>query len=747
MTMKMLGLLSAACLVPTSLHAQAPTAVKLNSPRPYQIVQRQGFVPQRAHDHEAGGPVMGFADVVVRAQLPQVPELLVEYQVVTLREAFGKGTDWATLSGKFTGANYEGVARVPAGGWYRLEVRCRAHELIVAKGSVEPFGVGEVFVIAGQSYATNCNDEPLKVADAAGRIAAYDAAAGKWRVAHDPQPSPDGSDGGSIWPAFGDLLLPLARVPIGFVNVAVGGTASDQWLPDGKLHTRLVEAGKTLGRFRAVLWQQGESDVIGKVTTESYVKNLQSIRAAASKAWGFEPPWLLAKSTLHPTVYHLPEGEGRIRRAIDELVKAPGFLPGPDTDILAGDNRGGMNTRRHFTGLGQRRAAAMWFASVWRELSVPRPDHETVLSMLPDLHLLEPMWSSPLVYRESSTLLQLKPDGCVTARLAFPAREIIEIATASRQHRYTLGKDVKLDGDGQTLIFMNPKPITPIHASEFFPKTGAPNSYRHRVGHPEQNLLYGPGRWFHDRQVEVTYRKRDASWPAAVPAHAEKFLPKTCARLRKGRPLTLGISGDSISTGLDASALSRAAPHQPGYPDLVAAQLQTSFRSEVTLRNRAVSGWSVTHGLQDLEKLLACKPHLIVVAYGMNDVGRRDPEWFGKQTRALLDRIRRADPDAEVILVAPMLGHSEWIHTPRDMFPKYRDALQALTGPGVALADVTSIWEVLLRSKHDLDLTGNGLNHPNDFGHRLYAQAILALLVRAPDRKIRELDDESSSRP
>jgi hypothetical protein len=27
------------------------------------------------------------------------------------------------------------------------------------------------------------------------------------------------------------------------------------------------------------------------------------------------------------------------------------------------------------------------------------------------------------------------------------------------------------------------------------------------------------------------------------------------------------------------------------------------------------------------------------------------------------------------------------------------------------------------------DVTGNGLNHPNDFGHRLYAQVVLAQLV------------------
>ncbi len=67
------------------------------------------------------------------------------------------------------------------------------------------------------------------------------------------------------------------------------------------------------------------------------------------------------------------------------------------------------------------------------------------------------------------------------------------------------------------------------------------------------------------------------------------------------------------------------------------------------------------------------------------------------------------------------------------MFDLHRDELQALTGPGIALADLTNVWENLLTHKHFLDLTGNGLNHPNDCGHRLYAQAILSLLVPAAE--------------
>ena len=62
-------------------------------------------------------------------------------------------------------------------------------------------------------------------------------------------------------------------------------------------------------------------------------------------------------------------------------------------------------------------------------------------------------------------------------------------------------------------------------------------------------------------------------------------------------------------------------------------------------------------------------------------------------------------------------------------FPAYRDALAQLCGQGAVLADMTTLWTDLLARKSDFDLTGNGLNHPNDFGHRLYAQMILALLT------------------
>lgn len=705
--------------------------IRIQSPQSHQVVQRDWFVPQRDRSEAQDDGNRGFATVVIRAEKPRDIDGRFEFRVVPLVGASGRGTDWIEFNSIPLSPNLEAHPKITSGGWYRLEVRCRASDRTIALGSVEPFGVGEVFVVAGQSYATNCNDEQFKVGESQQRVVAFDSTKGSWGVAHDPQPTPDGSTGGSIWPPLGDALVNDLQIPIGFANVGVGATSSGQWLPGQSLHDRLVATGKALGRFRAVLWQQGESDVIAKTPTETYIRNLKAIREAASEQWEIAPTWYLAKSTFHPTVYNDPFNEGRIRSALEELSKQPGFRAGPDTDALKGKNRGGPQSRRHFSPLGQRNAAAMWLAVLQQDFSLPSLD--AIVQQLPDLHLLQPAWSSPIVYRESSILLRTSIDGAAKARLAYPAGEVLEVATADRRHQFVVGEDVILEDDKQSIRFLRPGPIQPLTTDDLYPPIDAPNSYRHRSSNPQQNLLYRPGKWFHEHNVEITYRRRDV--PQKPPLGINN-LPQTTARLKSGKTLTIAISGDSISTGLDASGLFQTAPFQPGYPDLVAAQLQASFGSSVKLQNRAVSGWSIANGISDLEKLHTGKPDLIIVAYGMNDVGRRDPKWFLTQAKSFIERVRAADAAAhtttELILVSPMLGNSEWVHTPRDMFTKYRDELRSLEGPGVAFADVTYVWEQMLQHKHDLDLTGNGLNHPNDFGHRLYAQTILSLLVTPP---------------
>lgn len=314
--------------------------------------------------------------------------------------------------------------------------------------------------------------------------------------------------------------------------------------------------------------------------------------------------------------------------------------------------------------------------------------------------------------------------------MLFDTSKVLAVHSADGKKTYQAGKDYQIMAGGTGLVLPAGSRITFRKEADFFPPKGSPHSIGHRTGQRGINLLFGEGHFFHDQQVEVTYLpSKKARWAGDKPAFAGKRLPGTLAKFRGKKPLTIAVSGDSISQGYNASGYTRASPFMPPYPNLVAAQLEKTYGSRVTLHNRAIAGWSVGRGVRDLDNLLKGKPDLVIIAYGMNDVGGRNPAAFKASIAGMLKRIKKANPATEVILVASMIGNPDWAATPLEMFPKYRDALASLTGPGVVLADLTAVWQQLLKRKRYSDMTGNGVNHPNDHGHRLYAQVILALLV------------------
>ncbi len=334
-----------------------------------------------------------------------------------------------------------------------------------------------------------------------------------------------------------------------------------------------------------------------------------------------------------------------------------------------------------------------------------------------------PFWLGNTVRRES-VLFVKKADGPAEAGLIFTPSRIEKVESASGVTTYRDGKDYRLSGgrlvlpDGSGIPFktsaeLHPPPSTP----------GMPAYIRLR-GHPDTGLLFGEGAFFHNFQTCVTYRHQDA-WNGPTPVSAAENLPKTFAKLKAKRGIRVGVSGDSISAGGNASKFTRVPPFQPPFPELVVDGIGTCFGTEAALINRAVGGWTSAQGLQDAAKLAEAKPDLVLIAYGMND-GCPAPA-FAANVRGIMEAVRRANPEAEFILVAGMCGNSDWAAIEPAKFTAFRDALNDLKGEGVAVADVTSIWIELMKRKSFLDLTGNGVNHPNDFGHRVYAQTILAL--------------------
>jgi acyl-CoA thioesterase I len=358
---------------------------------------------------------------------------------------------------------------------------------------------------------------------------------------------------------------------------------------------------------------------------------------------------------------------------------------------------------------------------------IPTPYGQSQSDSIDGLQLRSPTWSTNVVHWESSVLLDSNEPNGAMVRLARPAKKILAVRAANRTRTLDPAVDILLAESGLSFAVLIKDLIPAISTEAMYKAPNAPQSYRHRTGNENQWLLYAPGRWFHDRNVEVTYEVIEhVVAPELIAVHGA--LPRCMTRLAIKQPLRIGVSGDSISTGLDSSLTADAPPHQAGYVGLIQSQLARDFSTDIQVTNRSVAGWSISNGNEDAEQLLSAPLDLVIIAYGMNDVGRRDPKWFQDQLQRLIRTIQSRQPEAEIAIVSPMLGNPEWIHTPAEMFGPYRDAMLACVGPGVALADVTEVWTWMNRHKHFLDMTGNGLNHPNDFGHRLYAQCLLQLL-------------------
>ncbi|WP_157837103.1 SGNH/GDSL hydrolase family protein [Geminisphaera colitermitum] len=254
---------------------------------------------------------------------------------------------------------------------------------------------------------------------------------------------------------------------------------------------------------------------------------------------------------------------------------------------------------------------------------------------------------------------------------------------------------------------------------------------RHRDG--RRLIHFSEEHYFHDLQVCVDYETEEV-WRGPKPVCQREQLPGLARRWGGGNSLRLAVLGDSISTGANASGYCGVAPFQPGYVDLVAEGLAGGGGGEaVVVRNFSVGGKTAAWGAEQAQMEAVCgfSPDLVVLAFGMNDASAGvSADEFGASIGGMIHRVRSLFPDTEFMLVSGMNAHDAWHLARADLHEAYGGVLAelALAGSGVVLCDVRAVWDFVAGRKGFWSMTGNGVNHPNDFGHRLYADCLLGVL-------------------
>lgn len=265
----------------------------------------------------------------------------------------------------------------------------------------------------------------------------------------------------------------------------------------------------------------------------------------------------------------------------------------------------------------------------------------------------------------------------VSARLLFEPAETVTITDSTGAFTYVAGVDYAVGAASRDVVRL--------------PGSRLPHLAAHDLAALDPRELLA-------RTVQATYEHGEA-WPGDVPADKSARLPLTSRVLRQGAECVIGVMGDSISEGYDASGFLGVAPHQPPYLELVRRGLELASSARVTVRNHAVAGWTTEDAAWLIPEVVASAPTLVVIAFGMNDACYATASAVAGRVSSFVRALRDRRPEVECLLVAPMAPTPRCTWVAHDFFNRYRDALAALESDGVAAADVTRVWRALLTRK------------------------------------------------
>lgn len=312
----------------------------------------------------------------------------IEARVVPVEPGQGSETPWYTIAspssnhfrnGVFQG-NFEAL-----GGWYHLEVRGWSGGNIVATDRVERVGVGEVFLVAGQSNAEGSTEYPGATRgandDRVSCIPHRRFENGDLIMNEDDMPFyfqklSDNKEIGPynpvpwVWARLGDMLTSRLNVPVLFYGCAIGGLEIDGWKrsaqgedlrnfrglfvkfagsPYKVMQLALQHYASRTG-LRGILWHQGESDRYN--SPSAYADALSQVINKSRSDFQHNISWMVARVAN-------PSGQNQV------IGSVPNVFGGPNTDVIPEFPL--TNTYRfngHFANSGIDWAADLWNASL-----------------------------------------------------------------------------------------------------------------------------------------------------------------------------------------------------------------------------------------------------------------------------------------------------------------------------------------------------------------------------------------------
>ncbi|MBR2024014.1 MAG: SGNH/GDSL hydrolase family protein [Clostridia bacterium] len=345
---------------------------------------------------------------------------------------------------------------------------------------------------------------------------------------------------------------------------------------------------------------------------------------------------------------------------------------------------------------------------------------------------LVPYWDTKIMYNETVMFVGADDE----APLLYTPTEIVSVRNYGLNIEYMEGVDYVVE-NGKIKRTAN-SAIPYFEVDQYY--LSAPDSVAIKVVNDKADtpltgtkyLKYDEYDVFTSKQIAITYRHA-GTWQGTKPQGKSARLQNVLTKLKNAEDVNVVYYGDSITTGCNASGTSaggNVAPYTPGFFTMVNEYLENKYGSFIFCANTAVAGWNTSQGLEAVQaRVLDKNPDLLVLAFGMNDMNT-PVDSYKTMIKGIMDRLFEQNPNANVILVGTTVSNyeSDWYGN-QELFIEALNELESEYN-NVAVADMTTMHkDMFAQGKRFRDVTGNNINHPNDFVVRAYAQVILKTLL------------------
>ncbi len=358
-----------------------------------------------------------------------------------------------------------------------------------------------------------------------------------------------------------------------------------------------------------------------------------------------------------------------------------------------------------------------------------------------DKELQDPFWLGNIMYNESVLMMQKEGETKISGKLLYTPKKIISVYDYTLEKEYVEGTDFKVEGNEIILLntgieYRTEAEVSGSESKEHYAEKGYildEVSYVNTVANIANmgGTIYTESKFYYGAQLWVSYaydlnemiKDKDV-----FPSYSADKLPLIKDKLEKKEPLKIVGLGDSVLEGCSSSGGMNHKPFLKNFMEYTKDGLERLYGTNVILDNQAVGGKDASWGSENtqLNKVIAANPDLLILHFGINDLGAGHGSMqYYDDMQSIVLTIKNNLPNVSILLLSPFAPFNGVYG--EDKMEAYAEQLTslALENDNTAFFDMYHFSKFLENRKNYYDMTGNGINHVNDFASRIYVQSLL----------------------